>query len=281
VGNGYTWWASISDNGRFVSFSSSSSNLVPRDRNRAEDVFVRDLRRHRTRLVSVTDDERRANSDSSHTSISGDGRFVAFRSDAPNLAPGGAGYGSVYVRDRHKGTTEPIAVDSRERFGNSFAGFPDISRNGRFVAFTSFSTNLVRGDTNGRTDVFLRDRKRGITRRVNLTHDGSQSRGESIGTEVDPQVSADGRWVAFGARAGDLVPGDNGNSADVFVHDRRRATTRMVSVTSNGELAPGWSFGTAIPDNGSYVAFTTSSQLSPGDRDNDSEVCLHGLPPRR
>ena len=115
--------------------------------------------------------------------------------------------------------------------GNDFSLNPAISADGRFVAFNSFATNLVPGDTNGATDIFVRDRELGTTRRVSVGPGGVQANEASTAAAV----SANGRFVAFDSFASNLVPGDDNFARDVFVHDRRAGATRRVSVGSAGE----------------------------------------------
>ena len=132
---------------------------------------------------------------------------------------------------------------------------PAISADGRFVAFRSDATNLVPGDTNGATDVFVRDRQTGTTRRVSVGPGGAQGNGGSF----MPAISADGRFVAFESSATNLVPGDTNDMEDMFVHDRQTGTTRRVSV------GPGGVQGNGV-------------QLQPGDLGGRALRRLHRLP---
>ena len=110
-----------------------------------------------------------------------------------------------------------------------------ISADGRFVAFSSYASNLVPGDTNGWYDVFIHDRQTGRTQRVSVSSGGAQGNGNSN----SPGISADGRFFAFASAAGNLVPGDTNNLADVFVHDRQTGETQRVSVSSGGAQGNG------------------------------------------
>jgi Tol biopolymer transport system component len=150
---------SISSDGRFVAFSSFATNLVPGDTNGREDVFVHDRLTGVTERVSVSSSGQQGNADSLTSSISADGRFVAFCSLANNLLPGDTnGCGDIFVHDRLTGATERVSVSSSGEPGNGGSYDPCISQDGRFVAFDSWSSNLVPGDTNGFEDVFVRDR---------------------------------------------------------------------------------------------------------------------------
>jgi Tol biopolymer transport system component len=216
-GNGASeYGTAISADGRFVAFGSSASNLVVGDTNRQADVFVRDRAMARTGRVSVASGRGvQGNGDSSLPAISADGRFVVFSSSASNLVVGDTNRSSdVFVRDRAKATTRRVSLSSAGVQGNGNSGFNvAISADGRFVTFDSHASNLVAGDTNLYTDIFLRDRTTGITQRVSVSSTGLQAGGPS----GDPAISADGHYIAFGSNAGNLVASDTNSVADVFV----------------------------------------------------------------
>jgi Tol biopolymer transport system component len=154
--NGDIFIGGISANGRIVALTSIASNLVPDDTNGEQDVFVRDLRTRRTTRVSVGQDGAQADGGSGFASLSGDGRYVAFDSNATNLVPGDTnGTQDVFVHDRRTGRMKRVSVtaggDQADRGGQD----PELSADGRFVAFHSDATNLVPRDTNGVFDVFV------------------------------------------------------------------------------------------------------------------------------
>jgi hypothetical protein len=143
-----------------VAFESVANNLVSGDTNGWRDVFVRDRQSGTTERVSVDSAEAAGNSDSVEPSISGDGRYVAFPSDASNLVSGDTnGSVDVFVRDRQSGTTERVSVGSGGAQGNGDSDFASISSDGHAVAFQSSASNLVSGDTNVAEDIFVRDQK--------------------------------------------------------------------------------------------------------------------------
>jgi Tol biopolymer transport system component len=147
----------LSADGRFVAFESLSSNLVPGDTNGTTDVFVRDRQTGTTRRISLGPGGVQGDGQSFGAQISADGRFVAFASNATNLAPGDTnGESDVFVRDRRTGTTLRASLGPGGVRGNGQSNNPGLSADGRFVAFLSFATNLVPGDTNDTQDVFLR-----------------------------------------------------------------------------------------------------------------------------
>jgi len=215
---------SISASGRFVAFRSFASNLVPGDTNGVSDIFVHDRKTGVTTRVSVDSAGEESNGICDAPSISGDGRYVAFQSDATNLVPGDTnGTFDIFVHDRKTGLTTRVSRDSAGEPPNGPSFTPSISANGRFVAFWSFATNLVPGDTNGVSDIFVYDRKTGITTRASVDSSGQEATGgvkPGIGS-LGAAISANGRGVAFTSFAGNLVPGDTNGTADIFVHDRR------------------------------------------------------------
>jgi Tol biopolymer transport system component len=209
---------SISADGRFVAFRSRASNLVLGDGSHVDDVFVRDRETETTTRVSVDSAGGEGNAMSASASISADGRFVAFESGASNLVPGDTNmHFDVFVHDRVSGITLRVSTDSGGTQANGASREPSVSPNGRFVAFWSDASNLVPGDTNGTSDVFVHDRLTGVTSRASVDSAGVQGNSRSAHR---PSISADGRIVAFPSDASNLVPGDTNGVRDVFVHVR-------------------------------------------------------------
>jgi Tol biopolymer transport system component len=252
----------ISADGRFVAFESLASNLVVGDTNGSGDVFVRDRVAGTTERVGVASGGAQANRDSLSPAVSADGRFVAFESTASNLVAGDTNSTrDVFVRDRVAATTERVSVGSDGAQANGYSLLPAISADGRFVAFESYASNLVAGDTNESTDVFVRDRVAATTERV------------SVADSLSPVISADGRFVAFASYASNLVAGDTNGSRDVFVRDRVAGTTERVSVASGGAQANRDSHRAVISADGRFVAFlSTASNLVAGDTNGSGDV---------
>jgi Tol biopolymer transport system component len=267
--NDFIFEPAISADGRFVGFYSGADNLVPGDTNDASDIFVHDRRTGLTERVSVDSAGNQGNSASFELpAISAHGRFVAFVSDASNLVPGDTDDTDVFVHDRKTGVTQLVSIDSAGNQGNGFSFAPAISAHGRFVAFDSSADNLVPGDTNDFHDVFVHDRRTGVTERVSVDSAGNQGNEGSGG----PAISADGRFVAFNSFADNLVPGDTNGGSDVFVHDRRTGVTERVSVDS----AIDFSSRPAISGHGRFVAFASDADnLVPGDTNDTSDVFVH------
>ena len=226
-----------------------------------------------TERVSVDSSGAQGDAGSGRPSLSADGRYVAFASDATALVAGDTnGRTDVFVRDRQSGVTERVSVDSAGAQGNGPSGDPSISADGRYVAFHSDATDLVVGDTNGRTDVFVHDRETGVTERVSVDSSGVQGNGSCF----EPSLAEHGRLVAFWGRADNLVPGDTNAQPDVFVHDRETGATERVSVGSSGAQGNDASTLTEISADGRYVAFASEAgNLVNGDTNGKIDVFLY------
>src|SRR5258706_456378 len=146
-----------------------------------------------------------------------------------------------------------IATDGTQ--GNSNSRDPVISANGRYVAFWSFSTNLVPGDANGFPDVFVHDRQSGTTELVSV----ATGRAQGDGLSIAPSISADGRYVAFESTATNLVAGDTNGWFDVFVRDRQNGITELVSISTGGAQGNSVSYGPMISADGRYVGFISDA----------------------
>jgi Tol biopolymer transport system component len=214
--NGHSLAASISADGRYVAFYSSATNLVAGDTNGARDVFVHDNQTGATTRDSVSGSGAQANGQSFSPSISADGRYVAFYSDANDLVAGDTNNADdVFVHDRQSGATTRVSVSSAGGQTDGGSYLPALSADGRYVAFSSESTNLVPGDTNGAVDIFIHDNLSGATTRLSVKANGVEGDGDSI----RPALSADGHFAAFDSQAANLVSGDGNGFSDVFLRD--------------------------------------------------------------
>jgi Tol biopolymer transport system component len=276
-GNGRSAMPTISADGRYVAFVSSADNLVPFDTNRQADVFVHDRHTTETTRVSVATDGTEANGESGYPSISADGRYVAFVSSADNLVPGDTNReADVFVHDRQSGRTTRVSLATDGRQANRGSSHPSISADGEVVAFTSFASNLVSDDTNWWPDVFVHNRQSGETMRVSVATDGTEAKGES----GYPSISADGRYVAFTSMAGNLAPGVANPARKVFVHDRQAGVTTRVSAAGSTARAEGPSWQPAISADGRYVAFTSwAGNPAPGATNGIGDVFVHDRQP--
>lgn len=303
TGDDLTSWDSLglSADGRYVAFSSGASNLVPGDTNECWDVFVRDRLLGTTERVNLTHDGQESNcgdpffpfglsrSGATRPVITPNGRFVAFESTASNLVEGDTngcnGCADVFVRDRLLGTTERVSVasDGTEPgqtqltpliVTNPWSGWPSISADGRYVAFEA-SSALVPDDQNGFNDVYVHDRETKETERVSLASDGS----ERPTGGVQPTISADGRFVAFGGSLGaEAHRSPNGATGQAWVHDRLAGTTELVSVADDGTVANRHIFSPRISGNGRFVVFySTASNLVPTDTNGRPDFFVRDL----
>ncbi len=224
--------------------------------------------------VSVASDGTEGTNDSSGASLSGDGRYVGFQSAANNLVPDDTNIShDAFVHDLQTGQTERVSISSSGEEADETSGGATLAADGRYVTFQSEATNLVGGDTNGTTDIFVRDLESGVTERVSVASDGTQGNYGSVSSEI----SADGRYVAFTSYATTLVPNDvNGYTPDIFVHDRLTGATTLVSVASDGTQANDAAERPAISADGRWVAFRSEADnLVPDDTNGWMDTFLH------
>ena len=272
---GISLYPSISEDGRWIAFSSDAPDLVIDDTNAAQDVFVFDRTTGQVSRVSMGWDGSEGNGDSRTPSISGDGRYVAFRSGATNLVPGSMTVSkSIYVCDLQTGDNELVSVtwDGFQESGGSW--YPHISADGRHVAFISNSTDLVSFDDNGVNDVFMRDLDLGVTSMIGVDIDGEAGNSNTGGFGI----SADGRYAGVFSNATDLLPpGEDTNAAqDAFVRDFDLGVTERVSVSSSGEQADVGSGPATLDGSGRFAAFhSESSNLVDGDDNVASDIFGH------
>jgi len=289
-GNGGSSDPSISGDGRFVVFDSNATNLVANDTNAAADVFLRDTCIHApssctpsTVRLSVASDGTQGNDASDSPAISASGRFVAFQSYAKNLVADDTSlFIEIFVRDtcfNATGSCTPsttlVSVGPGGALGNAGSTFPAINADGRFIAFASFASNLVPGGTLPfLNSVFVRDTCAGMlagcspaTSLVSVSSSGIQGN-DASGL---PAISSTGRFIAFNSDAKNLVIGDTNGFTDVFVHDTCAGadvpcfpSTVIVSIKLDGTQG---NFNSAIPTisaDGHFVSFIGgSSNLVP------------------
>lgn len=278
AGNGASSRPAITPDARYIAFESQATNLVAAsDLNGPQlDVFLRDRVLGTTVLVSATPTGDFPSVGGAYwASISADGRFVAFSAlDGSFVSGDFNGVSDIFVRDVVAGTTRIASLGVGGQLGNSGSNFPSISADGAVVAYQSFASNLVVGDTNQIMDIFVRDLTLGTTVRASVGQGGVEAQPSSFfeGSYV-PRLSADGKRVAFLSMSPNLIPNDTNPGGDVFVHDLAHSTTVCASVNSLGVQANLGCGYPAMSGDGDTVSFSTAaSNLAPGDTNAQTDV---------
>ncbi|RJQ46131.1 MAG: hypothetical protein C4534_03225 [Gaiellales bacterium] len=283
-GNGDSEQPAISADGRFVAFASDASDLVAADGNdtclnavganiNCRDVFLKDTQTGGVKLVSADGAGNQAEGTSRQPAISADGRFIAFVSDAPNLAPGdGNGETDVFLKDMSSGALQQVSANPEGSAGNGRSALPAISADGRYVAFSSLAEDLVENDANGKTDVFIRDTQTGALALVSTDAAGAQGNRASGFDAL--AISADGRFVVFESEADNLVEGDANGKRDVFLKDTQTGAVTLVSTDAAGAQGEDDSFmSVAVSRDGRTVFFSSNANnLAPGDVASKSDI---------
>ena len=287
TGDGDSTAPAISADGRFVAFTSEATTLVDNDTNGVADIFVHDRQEGQTTRVSVPSNGAQGN-DSSHTpSISGDGRYVAFASNADNLIPNDTAecwaWGpfetciDIFVHDRLSGQTKLVSRRKDGTQANQHSISPAISANGRYVVFRSDSSNLTQPEYGTDFHIFRHDLQEGDTIKVSVHSNGTDGDGSSW----SPAISADGNIIAFSSEAANLIDNDpNGARADVFVRVVEPPATALISRHTNGAVGADQGIDTsqvnAISADGRFIAFySDATSLVDGDTNERWDVFLH------
>ena len=285
--NGPSEAPSISDDGRYVAFMSTATNLVAGapDPGSTRDIFIRDLVSGATTQIRPQGSNEYPNGESSDANISPDGRFVTFSSIATNLVPGGQvdnnGVRDVFVFEQATGIIERVSVDSNEVEGNALSYAGSVSSDGRYIVFVSYATNLSAPDLNGKPDVFVRDRWAGVTTRASVSTTGVEGNGEVWGAVASSNASV----IGFSSRATNFAPGTSElpgepvERYDVFVRDVPSGTTSWVSSTVPSPWVGGYdneAFIGSISGDGRYVSFSAVADRPPPDQwEAAGEVFVH------
>jgi len=251
----------ISGDGRFIVFTSQATNLVTNDKNRKSDVFLRDRQLGTTVRVSQLSSGIESNGNSYEPSLSADGNFVAFVSEGSNLVSGDAnGKPDVFLWNRATGAIT-LASRNGNALGNDASYQPSISKDGKFVAYMTYASNLSGSDMNGWADIYVYDSSKGTSKRASI---GSNpwAVDEPNGDCGSPSISANGRYVAYESFADNLVPNDDNVSEDVFVRDMNLANgNTLVSLGVDGLQLDGFSFSPSISADGKVVAYSTYAPI--------------------
>jgi Tol biopolymer transport system component len=271
---GNSRWHVVSGDGRFVAFVAGSPDVVPGGPFLPRpNVYVRDRAAGTTELISLPVPGLIGEAVDTKPAMTPDGHFVAFVANdgEPNSK------GDVFVRDRVTGTTELVNVTSSGIQPGSAGETPAISADGRYVAFGSLGPYVAADANDLGYDVYVRDRWNGTTELVSVGPLGTVSNAFHGGGGTAISMSADGRRIAFGSNASNLVAGDTNGQHDVFVRDLDARTTVRVSVGTNGQEANGFSQFPMISADGRLVAFTSNAANIDGDTNGVFDVFVHNL----
>lgn len=261
--NGPSTHPVISADGRYIAFLSAADNLGGPQTFTFVDAYRHDRQTGVTTLITRGLNGAEANGDSSDLSISADGRFIVFTSDASNLvADDTNGVSDVFLYDAQTQAITRLSVTADGQQLTEFSGTPSISADGAFVAFTSRAPNLVAGDTNGTTDIFVRDLQTSTLERVSQNSGGEGANQASF----NPVISADGNVVVFETSASNLMPGTPEGITQIYAYIRSADVILRVSASSAGTAGDGASFSPSLSADGRYVVFESlATNLVPGD----------------
>ena len=263
--DGLSQTMSISDDGRYAAFESSASNLGnPTGRPQA---LLLDRSTGDFKVLSNLSDGSPVDATADGVRISGNGRFVVFETLGDLVPEDTNGVRDIYLYDIQTSALELVSVNlSGTEAGNakSEGYLVSISRDGRFVAFYSDATDLVADDSNGNTDVFLRDRQAGTTELISQATDGTQ--GNDYSYVYDDGISDDGRFVTFYSPATNLDASvtDSNGQIDAFVRDRVAGTTTLITRAFGTSMsADGLSYVTDLSADGdTLVIHSEASNLT-------------------
>ncbi len=258
-GNSSSYLPSISADGTYVAFQSYSSNLIPGHPTTHLQVFRKDLVTGEVMLCSARSDGVQGNSNSFNPSISADGRYVAFSSISDNLIPSAAISGQqIYRKDLATGEIVLVSSSLQGTKGDGVSSFPSINSDGRYIAFESEADNLVPGVSSAFSQVYRKDVVSGKIMLASSSSAGSQGNGES----AHPDISADGRFVAFKSESGNLTPGVSVGRQHAYRKDLQSGAVNLCSSTVAGAQGNDHSCindGPSISADGAYVSFETKA----------------------
>ena len=273
---------SLTPDGRYVVFSSSASDLVVNDTNDQQDIFVRDLQSGTTSLISVNTTGTNGGNDFSFDPvITSDGRYVAFSSSASDLVAADTnGFTDVFVRDLQSGTTSLVSINmSGTNSGDEISSEVRITPDGRYILFGSSASDLVVNDTNDQQDIFVRDLQSGTTSLVSMNLLGTDSGNLESLFKDSAFITPDGRYVVFVSGASDLIASDTNERRDIFIRDLQSGTTSLVSMNTTGTNGGNGNSGYPnITPDGRYIAFTSrASDLVATDTNGREDTFIHDL----
>ena len=243
--------------------------MVSNDLNGLTDTFIYDRQTKTVELITLAPDGTPANDSSGSASISGNGNFVTFASAADNLVAGDTNkQRDIFLYNRIAKTTQLVSIAGDGTQANGLSSFSAINDDGKYVAYESTATNLVSGDTNGLSDIFLFDSTSQKTNRINVAANGTQA--NSISTLGS--ISDDGNYISFTSEASNLVANDtNGKKSDVFIYDRQKNTVELITTGGNNNSTSG-----LISGNGSFIVYESEADnLVTGDTNGKKDIFIY------
>ncbi|MEK7621210.1 MAG: choice-of-anchor U domain-containing protein [Patescibacteria group bacterium] len=255
---GSSYDTSISDDGRYIGFSSDSDDLVAGDTNFQNDIFIYDTLLDTNTIASVDSLGNQSDNYSFDPMISGNGEYIVYNSDATNLVAGDT-YGAtdVFLYDIQNQTTERISLSSTGTQLTDSSSYPSISFDGRYITFTNAGSDVVAGDTNSTYDIFLRDRQSSTTNRVSVSSSESESSGMSFGNS---SISDDGRYIVFPSNAPDIVSGYGTGTFGLIMRDTVAGKTYLLSMsTGNVDIGNDDIESPMITGDGKYITYASRS----------------------
>ena len=273
--NGLSYVPSVNADGTKIAYYSEASDLVAGDTNGMADIFVHDTVTGITTLVTIDTGGGPTNGGSTSPSVSADGTRIAYNSQASDLVAGDTnGFADVFLHDTSTGATTRISTGTMGGTANGASYEPAISADGTRIAYWSSASDLVTGDSNGVSDVFVYDTATGATTLASVDLGGGPADDQS---EV-PSISADGTKVAFRSEASDLVLGDNNSFGDIFVYDIVTGVMTLITTSTSGGPTNGGSSYPSISADGARVAYySNASDLVAGDTNVETDVFLGSI----
>ena len=272
TGTRHVW---ISADGRYLSFASEASNLLGDglDYNVVQDVFRYDRTTNQIQRINLQSSMSQAFQPSDGGPVSDDGNYIAFSTlDSTFATSDQNGASDIYLRNEQGLLSSLQSLASTTMTGNSASTDPTISGDGSIVGFTSNATDLVAGDTNGSSDIFVFVDLKGTMGRISAASDGTQGNANS----TQPFMSSSGQYVVFSSLASNLVAGDTLGVQDIFLRDRFSDEVERISVGRLGQEANGASSMASISSDGRYVAFLSdASNLVKGDSNETTDAFVY------
>ena len=246
----------ISADGSIIAFDTIATDIITADFNGKRDVYTYQIGQQSVERISFDSQFGEGNNDSFMPSVNRTGNLVTFQSDATDLVTGDTnGVRDIFLRNLTSDVTTMVSLDISNGPSNGASARPYINADGDSIAFESAASDLVSGDTNSVTDIFVRSLVAGTTIRVSKNSAGKQGNGAS----AYPSMSSDGRYVAFDSTSTNLVSRDTNRAFDVFLHDRQTATTTRLSLSVNGtQISEG--FAADLAGDGRFCVFTSGDE---------------------